>query len=102
MTRIVLTLRHGIIQINGVPVQFDDDNLAPFESGDRFLLFLKRVRSDQPQEERFVPFSDIAGLLKIEAGRTQSMVRTQGRPRDIDGAAIESVTNRVISTRRAQ
>ena len=99
VTRMILTLRQGTIVINGVTVQFDDDNLASFASGDRFLLFLKRVEADRQQDERFVPFSDIAGLLKIESGRTRSMVRTQGRGRDIDDMSVDAVTTRVLSVR---
>ena len=99
ITRMILTLRHGKIEVNGITVQFDDDNLAPFNSGDRFLLFLKRSGAGSSGEDRFVPFGDIAGLVRIEAGRTRSMIRSKGDPRDIEGLDVDGVIGRVLVAR---
>lgn len=96
----ILRLLGGEVTVDAVPVRIKDDNLAPFKNGDKFLLFLKRLPNGQSLEEYYVPFGDIAGMFKIEGGRTYSMLLGAAHPKELEGLPVDSLVAKALQTRR--
>lgn len=103
-TVLILRLRGGEMTIDGVPVRIKDDNLAPFQNGDRFLLFLKRLADgdarDDRNEEIFMPLGEIVGMFKLESGRARSMIVDGGFPKELEDLPVESLVSKALQPAR--